>query len=119
MTAKILIVDDQASMCWILAKVLEEAGFETVSASTGKEALMIVAEGNIAVAIVDYRLPDMNGLQLLRQMHALQAHMPAFLITSYGSATLRHEALQAGFAGYFDKPFRNQRLVEAIIKVVT
>lgn len=118
MAAKILIVDDQASMCWILAKVLEEAGLKTVSASTGKEALTIVAEGNIAVAIIDYRLPDMNGLQLLRQMHALQAHIPAFLITSYGSAALRHEALKAGFTGYFDKPFRNHMLVEAISKVV-
>lgn len=115
MAAKILVVDDQASMCWILAKILEEVGLATEASATGKEALSTVTTGDFAAAIIDYRLPDMNGIQLFRQMQGREVLIPAFLITSYGSKTLHHEALKVGFRGYFDKPFSNQKLVDAIL----
>ena len=115
MAAKILVVDDQASMCWILAKILEGVGLATEAAATGKDALALVTAGDFAAAIIDYRLPDMNGLELFLQMQARQVRLPAFLITSYGSNALRHEALKLGFRGYFDKPFSNQLLVDAIL----
>lgn len=114
MAGKILIVDDQASMCWILSKILVEAGFSVEMAHTGSEALSIVARGGIAAAIVDYRLPDMNGIQLFQHIQKFNEGIPAILITSYGSKALCQEALKAGFAGYFDKPFRNQTLVDAV-----
>jgi len=118
MAAKILVVDDQANMCWILSKVLAEAGFAVATAQTGKDALAIVAEGEVMAAIIDYRLPDMTGIQLLARIHDNHTRLPAFLITSYGSKALRQEALQAGFAGYFDKPFHNQTLVAALRRTV-
>jgi len=118
MTGTILIVDDQANMCWILSKILGEAGFSVLTAHTGSEARSIVARGGIAAAIVDYRLPDMNGIQLFQHIQKFNDGIPAILITSYGSKGLRQEALRAGFAGYFNKPFRNQTLVDAIKRVV-
>jgi DNA-binding NtrC family response regulator len=116
--AKILVVDDQENMCWILSKVLAEAGFAVETARSGKEALARVAEGGITAAIVDYRLPDMNGIQLLNRMQNVTSHIAAILITSYGSKALQQEALGAGFAGYLDKPFRNQALVDALKKAL-
>lgn len=119
MAGKILIVDDQANMCWILSKILVEAGFSVETAHTGSKALAIVARGGIAAAIVDYRLPDMNGIDLFNAMQSVSPHIPAILITSYGSKAIREEALQAGFGEYFDKPFRNQALVDALRNVLT
>ena len=119
MAGKILIVDDQANMCWILSKILEEAGYSVETAHTGSKALAIVARGGIAAAIVDYRLPDMNGIELFNTMKSAYWRIPAILITSYGSKALRAEALREGFEGYFDKPFRNQALVDALRSILT
>ena len=81
MAAKILVVDDQENMCWILSKVLAEAGFAVETARSGKEALSRVAEGEITAAIVDYRLPDMNGIQLLNRMKNVASHIAAIALT--------------------------------------
>ncbi|MBI3327180.1 MAG: response regulator [Nitrospinae bacterium] len=118
MAGKILIVDDQANMCWILSKILVEAGFSVETAHTGSKALSIIARGGIAAAIVDYRLPDMNGIELFDTIKSAYWKIPAILITSYGSKTLREEARRAGFAEYFDKPFRNQALVATLRNVL-
>jgi len=58
----ILIVDDQENMCWILSKILSDAGFSVKIASTAGEARSIIYEGGISAAIIDYRLPDGSGL---------------------------------------------------------
>lgn len=107
----ILVVDDQENMCWILSKVLSEAGFLVETAKTAGDALSIVAEGRISAAIIDYRLPDMNGLDLFSKLKRHNPQIPAVLITSYGSRHLQEEALRFGFAAYFDKPFDNQTLI--------
>ena len=119
MAGKILVVDDQASMGWILTKVLSEAGFVVETAASGREALASVAMGGIAAAIIDYRLPDMNGFQLWERIKQANARIPAILITSYGSTALQQKALGEGFGAYFDKPFRNEALVEALRKILT
>lgn len=114
----ILVVDDQKSMCWILSKILAESGFSVQTANTAKEALTIIAGGKISAAIIDYRLPDMNGIQLLEKIRRANSDMPAILITSYGSKALRQEAEKAGFAQYFDKPFNNQALLDVLWKTL-
>lgn len=110
----ILVVDDQKNMCWILSKILAQAGFSVETANTAGEALSIVASKKISAAIIDYRLSDKNGLQLLKQIKEANSNFPAILITSYGSKELREEAEKAGFVKYFDKPFNNQALLEAL-----
>ncbi|MBI4639618.1 MAG: response regulator [Candidatus Tectomicrobia bacterium] len=114
MNEKILVVDDQKSMCWILSKILTEAGFSVETAGTAAEALVVVANGKISAIILDYRLPDMNGIELFEKTRKQNSQIPAILITSYGSKTLKEEALRIGFAEYFDKPFNNQALLEVL-----
>jgi len=110
----ILIVDDQENMCWILSKVLSDAGFAVATAETAAEALAIAANGKVSAAIIDYRLPDKNGFDLLLALHQHQPQLPAVLITSYGSKRLREEALRLGFRAYLDKPFDNRALIAAL-----
>ena len=114
----ILIVDDQENMCWILSKVLSDAGFSVKTANTAREALSIAGKGGIFAAIIDFRLPDENGLDLFLGLRKRGRDFPCVLITSYGSSELREEALKLGFDAYFDKPFDNGVLVAAIGKAL-
>jgi DNA-binding NtrC family response regulator len=110
----ILIVDDQKNMCWILSKVLTDAGFAVVTAETAAEALAIAAHGEVRAAIIDYRLPDQNGLTLFAALQQYHPQLLGVLITSYGSGQLREEALRRGFHAYVDKPVDNRTLVAAL-----
>ena len=114
----ILIVDDQENMCWILSKVLSDAGFSVKTANTAREALSIAGKGGIFAAIIDFRLPDENGLDLFLGLRKQHRNLPCVLITSYGSGKLREKALKLGFDAYFDKPFDNAALVAALKKAM-
>ena len=114
----ILVVDDQEHMCWVLRKVLSEAGYTVQTARNGKEALRVCADGEVVAAIIDYRLPDMNGIELFRQANGTGRPMAGILITSYGSPKLRGEALDAGFLAYFDKPLSHKQLLECLDKTI-
>ena len=113
----ILVVDDQKNMCWILSKLLTDAGYSVETANTAKEALAIVAKVNISAAIIDYRLPDNNGFNLFPDL-GKQYNIPCVLITSYGSAELREKALSLGFDDYFDKPFDNNAIIAVVRKIL-
>ena len=110
----ILVVDDQESMCWILSKILQEAGFSVKTAGTAKEALSIATNNKILATIIDYRLPDKNGFELFLELRNRNPKILGVLITSYGSKELREEALRLGFDAYLDKPFQNQALIAAL-----
>ena len=114
----ILIVDDQKNMCWILSKVLAEAGFAVVTAATAAEALALAAHGAVTAAVLDYRLPDQSGLALFEALRRCQPQLPAVLITSYGSGQLRDEALRLGFHAYMDKPLDNHALIATLWAVL-
>lgn len=114
----ILVVDDQEHFCWVLQKVLSEAGYPVQTARTGKEALRICGVSDVAVAIIDYRLPDMNGIQLFHQLSGASCSPVGILITSYGSSTLRAEARTAGFFAYLDKPLLHSKLFECLACVM-
>ncbi len=110
---RVLVVDDQEHLCWVLARLLHERGHEVRTASTGAQALRVAAGFPCQVAIVDYRLPDASGLALLAALRASTPHLRGILMTSYGGAALRAEA-EAGGVPCFDKPFVNARLVDAV-----
>ena len=114
----ILVVDDQKNMCWILSKVLVDAGFVVATAETAAEALAVAANGQVAAAIIDYRLPDQSGFALLGELRRCHPRLPAVLITSYGSEQLRAEALRLGFHAYLDKPLDNRVLIATLRAVL-
>jgi len=115
----ILVVDDQPGMLWILTKILEGKGYTVSTAGTAAEALAVARIGNSAAAIVDYRLPDQNGLQLFEELRKKGLTLPAILITSYGSVDLREEALALGFAAYFDKPLQLPAVLATLADIIS
>jgi two-component system response regulator (stage 0 sporulation protein F) len=114
MSKTVLIVDDDKNMCWILSRLLSEEGFRVRTASSAKEALSLIEDGGISFAILDYHLPDIDGIKLFEYIKRKYSLIPSILITSYGSKQLREEAEKAGFSAYFGKPFSNQELIRII-----
>jgi two-component system response regulator AtoC len=102
--AAVLIVDDEDLIRWSLRERLLADGYEILEAPTGKEALDRFREG-VDLVLLDYRLPDMDGLSILREMKKLEPDVPVILLTSLVSVDTAVEAMKLGAFHFSNKPF--------------
>lgn len=110
----ILIIDDDKNILKILSKLLEKAGYIVTTAETGQEALYKIKNQNYNVALVDVNLQDINGLNLLNQIHKIAPDMVKIILTGYPSDENRTRALELGASDYLTKPVKPEKLIEAI-----
>jgi CheY-like chemotaxis protein len=106
--ANILIVDDEPDMCWALENILRPAGCAVTTTTRGAEALELVAREPYAVAFVDAKLADLDGLELASLIRQQSPHTAIVLISGYFYQEDRAitEGLQKGlFVGFIAKPF--------------
>jgi CheY-like chemotaxis protein len=101
----VLIVDDDARNRKLARDVLALAGFGTLEAATGEEAIAIACEQLPDVVLLDLRLPDLDGAEVVRRLKAARAtaEIPVVALTAVTGA--RQVLGAAGFAGYVEKPF--------------
>jgi len=114
MTHRVLIVDDEARFRELYSQVLEDAGFETGSASSAEEALRAVHSEPPAMVISDVRMPGRDGVELLRQVRAVRADLPFLLVTAYADVRDAVEALKLGAVDYLAKPVDLDELLAAV-----
>ncbi len=114
LVGRVLVVDDQENICWVLAKLLSERGHTVRTAQSGGAALAAIATFECDVAVVDYRLPDRDGCSLILEMTRRVPDLRAILMTSYGNASLREIVSQGRAYAYFDKPFNNAAVVRVV-----
>ncbi len=107
----ILIVDDEKNYPLILSAVLEEEGFETLTANSGAEALEKLAESDVDLVLTDMKMPQMDGIELLESIKTRNPELPVVMMTAHGTVEKAVEAMQKGAYTYILKPFDNQRLV--------
>lgn len=111
----ILVVDDEESMRHYLKKTLGRAGYAVVTARDGPEALVIAQESPPNLAMVDVRMPGMDGVSVMRSLRATLPRLPVVLMTGYGTVQHALTAMKHGATDYVTKPFR----VEAVLATVT
>ena len=111
---RILVVDDQENLCWVLSRVLSERGHLVRTAQTSAQALRLASVFPCQVAIVDYRLPDGSGIALIERLRAEIPGIRAILMTSYGSLALHEEIRTLALHAFFDKPFVNGHMVDSV-----
>ncbi len=105
---RILVVDDEPDMCWALENILRPAGYAVTDTTSGAEALELVVRERYAVAFVDAKLPDLDGLELTALIRQQSPHTAVVLISGYFYEEDRSitEGLQKGlFIGFIAKPF--------------
>ena len=122
MTKRILIVDDEAKMRRVLELHLTGAGYEVTkaaSAEDGLQALDTSGSGtNFALVLTDLRLPGMDGVEFLRQVHGRFPSLPVIVMTAFGTVETAVEAMKSGASDYLLKPFSLDDLMITIDKVL-
>ena len=106
----VLIVDDEKNYPPVIAAVLEEEGFGTLTANSGMEALEILRQSDIDLVLTDMKMPGMDGIQLLENVKIKDPYLPVIMMTAYGTVEKAVEAMQKGAYNYILKPFDNDRL---------
>ncbi|MDK2954802.1 MAG: hypothetical protein PWQ57_298 [Desulfovibrionales bacterium] len=108
--AAILVVDDEHGHRLMVRAVLEDAGLKVQEASSGAEALKIMADRPPAAAMIDLRMPGMDGLELLNRLLKIDPHLPVVLLTAYGSVGSAVAAMKHGAFDYLTKPADNDEI---------
>ena len=104
-TGAVLIIDDEVDLLQAYDRILRRMGYDVITAERGQTGLSIAQSKEIALVVVDLRLPDVDGLDVVRAIRAGPDPPPVIVVTGFASAATRHAALQAGAAGYLSKPF--------------
>jgi len=111
---KILIVDDEEMQRNMLKGFLEKQGFQTLTASGGKEALALFATHPVQLVLMDHRMEDMNGDEVLAKMKALSPLVKGIMITAYGNVETAVKVMKLGINDFLEKPIDLKKLLEKI-----
>jgi CheY-like chemotaxis protein len=106
--ANVLIVDDETDVCWALSHILKGCGVNSVSANAGEEALALARLHHFGLVFVDAKLPDLDGIELARQLRETNPDVPIVLISGYfyRDDLEVQRAIAAGvISGFVSKPF--------------
>jgi DNA-binding response OmpR family regulator len=115
----ILIVDDEPDTCANLSDILSDLGYQVDTAGSGEEALELMRAKHYDVALLDYKMPGMDGLTLYRKIKELQADTVAIIVTAYASSATSAHALEAGAWKIVSKPVEFpalQRLIDEALE---
>jgi two-component system, NtrC family, response regulator AtoC len=102
--ATILVVDDEALIRWSSTERLKSEGYDVLDAETGRGAMEKLAEG-VDLVLLDYRLPDTDGVAILRKIKEFDQDILVILLTAYASVETALEALKLGAYHFAKKPF--------------
>ena len=115
---KILIIDDDPSIRNMLAIVLKKSGYEVTLTDSGKAALDRLKKETFELIISDIKMPDINGIDLLKKIKSIHREIPVIMITAFASANDAVDAMKLGAEDYITKPFNLDELKIIIDRAV-
>jgi len=110
----VLVVDDHESVRVALGRSFEGLGWRIELAENGRQALDRARRGDVDAVVADFKMPGMDGLELLRALRALSPSTEVVIITAYGTVERAVEAMKLGAVDFVAKPFRRAVLLEAV-----
>jgi len=113
----LVVVDDEQSILDVVGRFAERAGFEVVPCSRGRDAMTFMQTRHADLALVDLRMPDVGGLEVLRAIREADASCQAVLMTGYASVETAVEAIKLGALDYVSKPLDFERLEQLLATV--
>ncbi len=114
MKPKILIVDDQFGIRMLLNEVFKKEGYETFQAANGPQAIEMVQQQRPDLAILDMKMPGMDGLEVLKWINEYDATIKVIFMTAFGELELLEEAKSLGAVRHFAKPFDIDEIKAAV-----
>jgi DNA-binding NtrC family response regulator len=117
-TPKILVIDDEKVICEGCRLVLEEQGFSVTYRTTGRDGLNELAGKDFDVLLLDLKLPDMDGMQILSSVRQSRAGLPVIIMTGYATVQNAVAAMKQGAFDYLAKPFADDQLTITVAKAI-
>lgn len=120
MAKNILVVDDSASIRQVVSMALQEAGYNTVTASDGKDALSKLGGTRFNLVISDVNMPNMNGIELLKELKKRPdtKFTPVIMLTTESDAGKKQEGKEAGAKAWVVKPFVPAQMLKAVSMLI-
>ncbi len=115
---KILVVDDQKTVCYSLQRFLESEGYEVITTTNAKEAISLVDIEKPDLVIMDVRMPEMDGLEALKRIKEKNPKIQVIMMTAFSTTEKAIEAMKAGAYEYLMKPFENDELLNCIKRAI-
>jgi len=118
MRVRVLIVEDESLIRWSLRQKFEERGFVVTEAETGQEAVDLFDEDRFDLIMLDYKLPDITGLDVLHGVRQLDQDAVVIMMTAYSTIGTAVEAIKLGAFNYIAKPFQMEELMLTVDKAL-
>jgi len=115
---KLLLVDDETGFVNVLSKRLAKRSIEVTNAYNGTEAIQALRKGQFDIAVLDLKMDDMDGLEVLKIFKKMDPDMPVLMLTGHGSEQAAREGIQSGAYDYLTKPYELEDLVEKIREAI-
>ncbi|MGC8938877.1 MAG: sigma-54-dependent transcriptional regulator, partial [Thermodesulfovibrio sp.] len=116
--AKILYIDDEISALKAISAILKKADFNVLTATTAEEGIAILKENPVDCLLLDYRLPQMDGIELLKWLKLNGINIPTVMLTAYGTIEKAVEAMKLGAYHYLIKPVDTELLINILKEAV-
>jgi FixJ family two-component response regulator len=108
------VVDDDPSVRHVFSRVLTSAGWRVDAYASGTAFLDADLTGQCGCVVLDLRMPDMSGLEVLAQLRIRGSYLPIVLVTAFIDVASREQAMLAGAVAVLEKPVRNQQLIRCV-----
>ena len=118
MNGIILIIDDEKKISSLLSRIIEVEGFKTLQAATGKEGLKLLKNNEVSIVISDVKLPDVNGVAMVKDIKLLKPYVEVINLTAYGTIADGVLAIKNGAFDYLVKGDDNDKIIPLIYKAI-
>jgi len=115
---RILVVDDDESLRWVLQTQLEDMGYTVFTAADGHQALAAIEKETPALVLTDLKMPGLSGMELLDKIHAEYSEVPVVIMTAFGTIQSAVEAMRSGAYDYLTKPIDYEELSLVVSRVL-
>jgi len=114
---KVLVVDDDANVCNTVNLILKDHGYHVEAFNSPSEALKVAQQQAFDIALVDLKMPEMTGVELIEKIREFDDHVSPIVMTAYPDVESATETMRLGGRDYITKPFREEQLLEAVDRV--
>ncbi len=115
---KLLLVDDEEGFVNVIANRMSKRGIDTTKALSGTDAIQALRKQDFDAAVLDLKMEDMDGIEVLKIFKKMVPKMPVIMLTGHGSERAAKEGIEQGAFDYLSKPCELQELVDKILEAV-
>jgi two-component system nitrogen regulation response regulator NtrX len=108
---RILVIDDEAAIRDSLRMILEYEDYQFMGAASGQEGIALVQRDRPDLVLLDIKMPGMDGIEVLRKLHAFDETLPVVMISGHGTTATAVEAIRSGATDFLDKPLSSERVI--------